>query len=60
MELYYFARRIFFNTLKACCVRPLKRGMVFRGEILSGILKLINNSWRHKPTRVPHLGQVDD
>ena len=24
------------------------------------LLKLINNSWRYKPTRAPHLGQVDD
>ena len=24
------------------------------------ILKLINNSWRYKPTRSPHSGQVDD
>ena len=31
-----------------------------RGSCGNMILKLINNSWRYKPTRVPNLGQVDE
>lgn len=49
MELYYFERRIFFNTLKACCVRPLKREWFFAERYYLAF----SNS-------LPHLGQVND
>ena len=58
-ELFRFYSKLFEN-LRRC----RGRSRIFFKEAVASmrvqVPKVINNSWRYKPTRAPHSGQVDD
>ena len=58
-ELFRFYSKLFEN-LRRCRGRSRIFFKVGVASMRVQVPKLINNSWRYKPTRAPHSGQVDD